>query len=279
MRGLRRPIVRSEHQAMEVFFEGETNRVIAEHALNKASTRSHCVFSIYLERRITAASAAAVVGVGEDGQNSHDDDDALPTTTTTVLRSKLHFVDLAGSERVAKTQSMGDTLNEAKFINKSLSFLEQVVLALVGKAAHVPYRSSKLTHLLQDSLGGNCKTRLIACLWSDAPHMLESLATMRFATRMMRVKTRLERNVGGSGERSGTLGSRQGRETALVRRYEREIRALRRELAMYDAITGTLSSPSPPPLLPHVKLDANDRCCSKAAEACVILSRAPLLHA
>jgi kinesin family protein 6/9 len=146
----------------------------------------------------------------------------------------MHFVDLAGSERVSKTLSTGETLMEAKHINKSLSFLEQVVLSLVSRKTHVPYRSSKLTHMLQDSLGGNCKTRLLACIRKDKVHALESIATLRFATRMMHVKTRPVRNV--------VSDSEQGVDAALIAKYEREIKALRRELAMYDSLNGKKSS-------------------------------------
>jgi kinesin family protein 6/9 len=105
-------------------------------------------------------------------------------------------VDLAGSERLEKTASVGSVRREAQAINKSLSFLEQVVVALLEKGRdHVPYRQSKLTHMLKDALGGHCRTRMIACVWSDADHVDETLSTLRFATRMMRVKTTPVRDV------------------------------------------------------------------------------------
>lgn len=215
IRGLKRPVIRNETEALEWFFEGETNRAIAEHALNKASSRSHCVFSVYLERK----------GNEAEDVTGHEDE-----SRETKIHSKMHFVDLAGSERVSKTHSSGDTLMEAKHINKSLSFLEQVVLSLVSKRSHVPYRSSKLTHMLQDSLGGNCKTRLLACIRKDKVHCLESIATLRFATRMMHVKTRPVRNV--------VTKSDNGVDAAVVTRYEQEIQLLKKELAMYDSLNG-----------------------------------------
>lgn len=96
-------------------------------------------------------------------------------------------MDLAGSERTSKTRSEGLVLREALYINKSLSILEQVILALSEKGRdHVPYRSSKLTHVLKDSLGGNCHTALVANVWEDPAQLEETLSTCRFAQRMMR---------------------------------------------------------------------------------------------
>jgi kinesin family protein 6/9 len=92
-----------------MIFEGETNRTISEHKLNKNSSRSHCVFTVHLEIRSRVESSEK------------------------VIISKLHLVDLAGSERTKKTGSEGKSLLEAQFINKSLSFLEQVVVALSEK--------------------------------------------------------------------------------------------------------------------------------------------------
>jgi len=95
-----------------------------------------------------------------------------------VITAKLNFVDLAGSERVKKTGSTGLTLIEANYINKSLTFLEQVVVSLTDKSSkknrlgdHIPYRQSKLTHLLKDSIGGNCRTVMIATAWPEETHI------------------------------------------------------------------------------------------------------------
>jgi kinesin family protein 6/9 len=110
--------------------------------------------------------------------------------------SKLHLVDLAGSERTKKTGSSGLTLKEATYINKSLSFLEQVVIALCErKRDHVPYRQSKLTNILRDSLGGNCKTLMVANVWPEPSHIEETVSTLKFATRMMRVSNEAIVNV------------------------------------------------------------------------------------
>eukprot|EP00775_Hariotina_reticulata_P001708 gene1708-2053_t len=169
--GLRRVEVSSESQALALFFEGETNRVIGEHQLNRESSRSHSIFMLQLV-------------LVKEGQESQE----------TV--SKVCLVDLAGSERVSKTRSEGLVLREAGHINKSLHILEQVVLAAGERGRdHVPYRSSKLTHVLKDSLGGNCKTILIANVWEDPAQLDETLSTCRFAARMARLVCEVRSNV------------------------------------------------------------------------------------
>jgi kinesin family protein 6/9 len=106
--------------------------------------------------------------------------------------SKLHLVDLAGSERIHKTDPDSVIKNEAKYINKSLSFLEQVIVALHKRAkgkkeAHVPYRNSMMTQILKDSLGGNCKTVMVATLALDKSNEDETLSTARFAHRCQKL--------------------------------------------------------------------------------------------
>lgn len=132
------------------------------------SSRSHSVFTIYIE-----------CGEGEGEQER-------------LTAGKLHLVDLAGSERQSKTQASGDRLKEGAKINLSLSALGNVISALVdGKTAHIPYRDSKLTRLLQDSLyhflcissGGNTKTIMIAALSPADYNFEESLSTLRYASR------------------------------------------------------------------------------------------------
>jgi kinesin family protein 6/9 len=138
----------NEEDALQVLFEGENNKTVASHKLNNASSRAHSVFTIHLEIRSKVESSEKVV------------------------MSKINLVDLAGSERTKKTGSEGITLIEAQFINKSLSFLEQVVVALSDQQRdHIPYRQNKLTYLLKDSIGGNSKTCMIANIWPEAAHL------------------------------------------------------------------------------------------------------------
>ncbi|KAI8614007.1 P-loop containing nucleoside triphosphate hydrolase protein [Chytriomyces sp. MP71] len=201
VKGLTMPIANNEEEALNLLFEGETNRSIAEHQLNKISTRSHCIFTIYLESRSRVESSERVIS------------------------SKLNLVDLAGSERISKTHTQGLSLKEAMYINKSLTFLEQVIIALSDKRReHIPYRQSKLTHVLRDSLGGNCNTLMIANIWGEAQHLEETISTLRFATRMMCVANAPEVNV-------------QFDPFALIKKYEREVRELKQELAMHDSLS------------------------------------------
>ena len=134
--------------------------------MNQASSRSHCIFTVSIEAR--------------------------PSAGDTVRRSKLHLVDLAGSERVHKTSTSGQTLREAKYINSSLFFLEMVIVALHEKAknkrSHIPYRNSMMTSVLRDSLGGNCKTVMVATISPERNHTDESISTCNFAQRVALIK-------------------------------------------------------------------------------------------
>uniref|UniRef100_A0A8C0B2L3 Kinesin-like protein n=1 Tax=Buteo japonicus TaxID=224669 RepID=A0A8C0B2L3_9AVES len=153
----------NEEEALNLLFLGDTNRMIAETPMNQASTRSHCIFTIHISSK-------------EPG-------------SATIQRSKLHLVDLAGSERVAKTGVGGHLLTEAKYINLSLHYLEQVIIALAEKKrSHIPYRNSMMTSVLRDSLGGNCMTTMIATLSIDKRNIDESIATCRFAQRVALIK-------------------------------------------------------------------------------------------
>ena len=270
--GLITPIVRTEADALRWLFAGEANRALAEHALNKASTRSHCIFTLYLEQQMSMDEATGVVltnktkvvdpnkakkklrkkkyygGIGvvskapipgentnQEDDNEDNDNDEEPEEKEinyVTVRSKLHLVDLAGSERLEKTASIGNIRKEAQAINKSLAFLEQVVVALLDKDRdHIPYRQSKLTHMLKDALGGHCRTRMIAAVWPDATHLEETVSTLRFATRMMRVRTTPVRDVTGNNN-----GLSEAERERLVTLYESEITALRMELALHDSL-------------------------------------------
>nr|XP_047936045.1 kinesin-like protein KIF6 isoform X1 [Anser cygnoides] len=153
----------NEEEALNLLFLGDTNRMIAETPMNQTSTRSHCIFTIHISSK-------------EPG-------------SATIRRSKLHLVDLAGSERVAKTGVGGHLLTEAKYINLSLHYLEQVIIALAEKnRSHIPYRNSLMTSVLRDSLGGNCMTTMIATLSLDKRNIDESISTCRFAQRVALIK-------------------------------------------------------------------------------------------
>ncbi|KAM8823486.1 kinesin-like protein KIF9 isoform 6-T6 [Spinachia spinachia] len=166
IRGLSLHPVHSEEEALNLLFEGGLNQMIGSHALNRNSSRSHSIFTLYIESRSRTLCDANYV------------------------TSKLNLVDLAGSERVGKTGSEGQMFKEAMYINKSFSFLEQAILALADRRRdHVPFRQTKLTRVLKDSLGGNCNTVLVANIYGEAAQIEETLSTLRFASRMKCVRT------------------------------------------------------------------------------------------
>jgi len=203
VKGLSKHTVTNEEEAFNLVFEGESNRTISEHQLNKESTRSHCIFMINLEMKSKVESSEK------------------------VLASKLNFVDLAGSERVNKTGSTGIALKEATYINKSLTFLEQVIVALTDKTKrkeYIPYRQSKLTHILKDSIGGNCKTTLIATIWPEEKYILETLSTLNFARRMKSVVNDLSVNI-------------KVDTTSLLKRLTKEVKDLKQELLMHNTLS------------------------------------------
>ncbi|OWZ21997.1 Kinesin [Phytophthora megakarya] len=166
LRNLSMHPVTTEEDALNLLFLGDTNRAVSETAMNLASSRSHCIFTVSLETRKVGSEV--------------------------VLRSKLHLVDLAGSERAHKTGAKGQLLREAAYINTSLHYLEMVIVALHEKTTkgrtHIPYRNSMMTSVLRDSLGGNCKTVMVATVSPEKDQTDESVSTCRFAQRVARVK-------------------------------------------------------------------------------------------
>ncbi|KAF4084312.1 hypothetical protein AMELA_G00127240 [Ameiurus melas] len=184
----------NEEEALNLLFLGDTNRIIAETPMNQASTRSHCIFTIHVCSR-------------EPG-------------SATLRRSKLHLVDLAGSERVGKTGVGGQILTEAKYINLSLHYLEQVITALSEKnRSHIPYRNSMMTSVLRDSLGGNCMTTMIAMVSVDKRNVDESISTCRFAQRVAMIKNE-------------ALLNEELDPSLMIIRLKKEIHCLKEELAL-----------------------------------------------
>ncbi|KAJ3149071.1 Kinesin- protein 6 [Geranomyces variabilis] len=188
---------KDEEEALNLLFIGDTNRMIAETPSNPASSRSHCLFIVTIMGRKE----------GED----------------TIRRSKLHLVDLAGSERTSKTGINGMLLKEAKYINLSLHYLEQVIIALhekaLGRRTHVPYRNSMMTSVLRDSLGGNCRTTMVATVAVEDMLIDESISTCRFAQRVALIANNAQLNE--------ELDPR-----LLIARLKREVARLKAELAI-----------------------------------------------
>lgn len=148
--------------------QGNSGKSVGATAMNEGSSRSHSVFTIFIESSEESEGEAA-----------------------NFKSAKLNLVDLAGSERQDKTQATGDRLKEAQKINLSLSALGNVIQALVdGKAKHIPYRDSKLTRILQDSLGGNTKTLMIAAVSPASDNYDETMSTLRYASRAKMIKNK-----------------------------------------------------------------------------------------
>merc|ERR1719359_19495 len=162
--------------------------------MNAESSRSHSIFMITVEQCSL-----------DQGADSH------------IRVGKLNMVDLAGSERQSKTGATGDRLKEATKINLSLSALGNVISALVdGKSSHIPYRDSKLTRLLQDSLGGNTKTVMVANVGPADWNFDETLSTLRYAYRAKSIKNKPRIN--------------EDPKDAMIREFQEEIMKLKAEL-------------------------------------------------
>lgn len=208
----------SADEAINLFIEAQSNRVVAEHQLNRRSSRSHVIYTYYITRT-HISKAIANINTATSASGAADD--------PVVHQSKLHIVDLAGSERTNKTGSIGNVQKEANYINKSLSYLEQVVIALgQTNRDHIPFRQSKLTYMLKDCLGGNCNTYLIACIWPRRDHSWETLSTLRFAARMKMIETHPIRN------------RLVAKEQAPSRVIQQQLEALKKELAIRDFLGG-----------------------------------------
>ncbi|KAB8256327.1 P-loop containing nucleoside triphosphate hydrolase protein [Aspergillus pseudonomiae] len=170
VKGLLEVYVSSVQEVYEVMRRGGTARAVAATNMNQESSRSHSIFVI------TVTQKNLETGSAKSGQ--------------------LFLVDLAGSEKVGKTGASGQTLEEAKKINKSLSALGMVINALTdGKSTHIPYRDSKLTRILQESLGGNSRTTLIINCSPSSYNDAETISTLRFGVRAKAIKNKAKVNA------------------------------------------------------------------------------------
>ena len=168
---------------------GNKNRHVGQTSMNDQSSRSHSLFTVYLE-------------IEENNK---------------IRSGKLNLVDLAGSERVGKTNATGQTFDEGKKINLSLTALGSVIDALSFNRKHIPYKDSKLTRLLADSLGGNTKTVMFANISPASYNYDETVGTLRYASRAKLIKNAPKIN--------------EDPKDALLRKYEEEIKALKEQLA------------------------------------------------
>uniref|UniRef100_A0A8C9ZZ58 Kinesin-like protein n=1 Tax=Sander lucioperca TaxID=283035 RepID=A0A8C9ZZ58_SANLU len=170
VKGCTERFVTSPEEVMDVIDEGKANRHVAVTNMNEHSSRSHSIFLINIKQE--------------------------NVETEQKLCGKLYLVDLAGSEKVSKTGAEGSVLDEAKNINKSLSALGNVISALAeGTKSHVPYRDSKMTRILQDSLGGNCRTTMFICCSPSSYNDTETKSTLMFGQRAKTIRNTVSVNL------------------------------------------------------------------------------------
>lgn len=187
-------VTKSVREIEHVMNVGNQNRSVGATNMNEHSSRSHAIFVITVE----------CSELGVDGENH-------------IRVGKLNLVDLAGSERQTKTGAQGERLKEATKINLSLSALGNVISSLVdGRSSHIPYRDSKLTRLLQDSLGGNARTVMVANIGPASYNLEETLTTLRYSNRAKNIKNKPRIN--------------EDPKDALLREFQEEIARLKEQL-------------------------------------------------
>jgi hypothetical protein len=210
VKGLTDVVVESPEDLHRMLDKGLCNRTTASTLMNSESSRSHSIFSIVIE------------------MNTKDE-----MTGKDMLRvGKLNLVDLAGSERAKKTGATDKTLKEGIRINLSLSVLGNVISALAEGGKFIPYRDSKLTRLLQDSLGGNTKTMMVAAISPADYNYDETLSTLRYANRAKNIKNKPKIN--------------EDPKDTMIREFKAEIDRLRKMLSEQSNASSLLAQLQPP---------------------------------
>ena len=227
--GLSEWVVRSPAEIYGLMERGGTVRATGETKMNEVSSRSHAVFIVIAEQSETLYVDDNGNEMSADefqkfmhnrGVRRENDMNRLEDHVKQSFKvGKLNLVDLAGSERVRLSGATGQRLEESKQINKSLSALGNVISALTDTKGrqHIPYRDSKLTRMLEDSLGGNCKTTMMAMISPALEAMVETVSTLKFANRAKNIRNEAKVNE--------DLDQK-----SLLRKYEKELKRLRAEL-------------------------------------------------
>ncbi|CAN0016651.1 kinesin-like protein KIF11 [Lampetra fluviatilis] len=218
IKGLEEVTVHNKDEVYHILEHGAAKRRTASTLMNAYSSRSHSVFSITIHMKETMMDGEELVKIG-----------------------KLNMVDLAGSENIGRSGAVDKRAREAGNINQSLLTLGRVITALVERTPHIPYRESKLTRLLQDSLGGRTKTSIIATISPAAVNIEETLSTLEYAARAKNIMNKPEVN-------------QKLTKKALIKEYTEEIERLKKELSSardkngvylpvdsYEAIQGKLT--------------------------------------
>lgn len=207
--------VTSTADVLELMRIGLMNRAVGATALNERSSRSHSVLTIHVY--------------------------GMDLETGAVLRGNLHLVDLAGSERVDRSEATGERLREAQHINKSLSALGDVIFSLAQKSQHVPYRNSKLTQVLQSSLGGQAKTLMFVQLNPDVDSYSETISTLKFAERVSGVELGAAKS-NKEGRNIRELMEQVGLLKETISRKDEEIERLQHLQASGNSVTCDMNS-------------------------------------
>nr|XP_010329770.1 kinesin-like protein KIF18B [Saimiri boliviensis boliviensis] len=197
----------SAEQLLEMLTRGNCNRTQHPTDANATSSRSHAIFQIFVKQQ-----------------------DQVPGLTQAVQVSKMSLIDLAGSERASSTHAKGERLREGANINRSLLALINVLNALAdakGRKTHVPYRDSKLTRLLKDSLGGNCRTVMIAAISPSSLAYEDTYNTLKYADRAKEIRLSLKSNV-------TSLDCHISQYATICQQLQTEVAALRKKLKVYE---------------------------------------------
>ncbi|XP_027948514.1 kinesin-like protein KIF18B isoform X1 [Eumetopias jubatus] len=208
----------SAEQLLELLTRGNRNRTQHPTDANATSSRSHAIFQIFVKQQ-----------------------DRVPGLTQALRVAKMSLIDLAGSERASSTHAKGERLREGANINRSLLALINVLNALAdakGRKSHVPYRDSKLTRLLKDSIGGNCHTVMIATVSPSSLTYEDTYNTLKYANRAKEIKLALKSNV-------ISLDCHISQYATICQQLQAEVAALREKLQVYEARARTPSQGLP----------------------------------
>ncbi|KAJ3157827.1 hypothetical protein HDU89_000206 [Geranomyces variabilis] len=237
--GIKEQPVSSPEELLDVLEKGSLCRTTGSTDMNASSSRSHAIFSVILKQQKWSTGPGQAVSTeslavtpneetdvvsGQEPANEVADPTSHPGGSFQTTSSKFHFVDLAGSERLKRTNAEGDRKKEGISINQGLLALGNVISALGDDArrsanSHVPYRDSKLTRMLQDSLGGNSQTLMLACVSPSDTNYAETLNTLNYANRARNIKNKVVINQEWAAGSANSIA------------MEREIRLLRATVA------------------------------------------------